>query len=382
MRILTLVGDPNQINTWSSTPYFFLKAGRALGFLDKGLPLRPEELRFHRMIWNAQRLLRSGRSGGFQYSEFFLQHLFRQVQVPSGGAEIISHFPLLPPRPWPRDWKVTYYIDATLRQNFVDYGYAARIGWKHCEQALRRERENYQDAARIVCMSKWAAASLVTDYGFPPSAIHVIRPGANLDEAQIAPCPGPDDSAAKLKPLRLGFVGKDWQRKGLPFLLRTADILHERGIVVQVIVAGPPKSNLPRHPLIEPVGFIDKQHEMSRFVALLQSFHFGCLFSSVEASAMSTLECLRLGVPVLASRVGGIPDTVSDGLGFLFDPAGSPEVVVELLEHFVHNPPLYRALRGQVAVRAKEFSWRQTVRNFVDLWEGSDAFRYTTDVRS
>ena len=58
---------------------------------------------------------------------------------------------------------------------------------------------------------------------------------------------------------------------------------------------------------------------------LVRSFHFGCLFSSAEAYGIANLECLRLGVPVLASRVGGIPDTVRDGLAYLFEPGCPPQ---------------------------------------------------------
>ena len=53
----------------------------------------------------------------------------------------------------------------------------------------------------------------------------VILPGANLHDRDLAPadhCRPPP-----LRPLRLGFVGKDWRRKGLPFLLRLAEALEE-----------------------------------------------------------------------------------------------------------------------------------------------------------
>ena len=53
---------------------------------------------------------------------------------------------------------------------------------------------------------------------------------------------------------------------------------------------------------------------------MIRSWHFGCLFSSAEAYGISNLECLRLGVPVLARRVGGIPDTVPEGLGLSLRP--------------------------------------------------------------
>ena len=67
-RLLTLVGDPNQINTWSNTSYFFLKAGKIEGFLHGGIPLQPEKLKIQRLLWNGWQQLTTGQHGGFQYS--------------------------------------------------------------------------------------------------------------------------------------------------------------------------------------------------------------------------------------------------------------------------------------------------------------------------
>jgi glycosyltransferase involved in cell wall biosynthesis len=369
-RVLTVVGDPNRIGTWSGIPYFFLKAGRELGFLSAGLPLRPEALRLRRVAWNTARVARGHRSGGFQYTEAFLRPLFAQARLGDDEeVEILSHFPLLPPRPWARGWRVSYYIDATLRQNFVDYGLAARINPGAREDALRREREHYHAAERVVCMSRWAARSVVADYGISSSKVHVVLPGANLDERDLAP-PSRPAEAPPFAPLRLGFIGKDWRRKGLPFLLQVADELARRKVGVQVVALGPPARDLPSHPLLEPAGFIDKRHDSRRFVQLVRSFHFGCLFSSAEAYGIGNLECLRLGVPVLASRVGGLPDTLRDGLGYLFAPDAPPHQVADLLQSFVGDRSAYPELRQRVVRSAGEFSWRRTVGDFIALWQG------------
>jgi glycosyltransferase involved in cell wall biosynthesis len=370
-RILTVVGDPNRIGAWSGIPYFFLKAGKEQGFLSAGLPLRPEDLRRRRLIWNLARVLRGSRPGGFQYTDTFLRRLFAQARIyDEDQVEIISHFPLLPPSPWPRGWRVSYYIDATLRQNFIDYGLAARISRKAREDALRRELEHYHAAERIVCMSSWAANSVVEHYGIPSSKVHVILPGANLHDCDLASFTSHAEPSP-LNPLRLGFVGKDWQRKGLPFLLRVAEELERRRVGVRVVALGPPTADLPSHALLERAGFVDKQHDSRRFVQLVRSFHFGCLFSSAEAYGIANLECLRLGVPVLASRVGGIPETARDGLAYLFKPDCPPDDVADLLQSFARDPSAYDDLRQRVIGCAGEFSWRRTVENFIALWQGA-----------
>jgi glycosyltransferase involved in cell wall biosynthesis len=370
-RFLAVVGDPNRIGTWSGIPYFFLQAGREQGFLAGGLPLSPEDLRGRRLMWNLGRVARGARPGGFQYTEAFLKPLFAQARLrPDQPVEIISHFPLLPPLPWPPGWRVSYYIDATLRQNFLDYGLADRVSAEVREDALRREREHYHAAERVVCMSRWAAASVVEHYGIPPAKVSVILPGANLHERDLANADGAGPPA--LDPLRLGFIGKDWRRKGLPFLLRVAEELERRRVGVRVVALGPSAAELPAHPLLESAGFVDKGRETGRFVQLVRSCHFGCLFSSAEAYGIANLECLRLGVPVLASRVGGVPDAVPSGLGYLFEPGCPPDEVADLLQAFVRDPQAYRELRSRVARAAPEFSWRRTVAEFIALWQGAE----------
>ena len=160
-----------------------------------------------------------------------------------------------------------------------------------------------------------------------------------------------------------------------------AQILTRRRVPVEVVAIGPDARSLPRASCLRPTGFIDKLSGQPGLIEQVRSWHFGCLFSSAEAYGISNLECLRLGVPVLARRVGGIPDTVPEGLGYLFEPDAPPDQVADLLAGFVAAPERYWQLRARVAARAEEFSWRRTVESFVALWQGSDAFSYHRVVR-
>ncbi len=370
-RYLTVVGDPNDINTWSNIPYFFMKAGQRRGFLDGGLPLKPELLRPKRWAWNLWTLLRTGDYGGFQYSPYFLDRLWEQVETDPVTDEFISHFPLLPPKPAERDYRVSYYIDATLTQNFDEYGVGENVSPPVQEQALAQERRNYHHADHVVGMSGWAAQSVVEDYDVPEEKVHVVPGGANLREDEL---PDTVESAAlsDLRPLRLGFIGKNWRRKGLPFLLDVADALEQRSLDVEVWAVGPEPSDLPDHSALRPQGFIDKASNLEQFVTVVRSMHFGCLFSSTEAFGISNVECLRLGVPVLAFDVGGIPDTVPEGCGVLFAPDSSPVTVAERIAAFVEDPSMYRELREHILSQAKRFTWDRTVKRFVEIWAEED----------
>lgn len=374
MRFLTCLGDATSIHTHGGLPYHLLRAGLEAGFLDGGWTLNPQKLWARRLIWNAGHFLMRGEYGGYQYTESCLRALTRQAHLQSSKHdEVMSIFPLLPPdRSCCSSFSL--YIDATLRQNFEDYGIDGSVGRTTMAEALVRETQAYREAARILCRSRAAARSVVDDYGIEPRKVHIIPGGANII-GDPGPSPfGPHN--LPLAPVRLGFIGKDWRRKNLPFVLKIADVLAARGIAVEVVAAGFLTSTGPTHPLLKSVGFLDKHHALQAFVDFLRSCHFNCLFSLAEAFGLSNRESLRLGVPVLARNIGGIPDTVPDGCGHLFSPDADAVDVADVIERYARNSDSYWQLRNAVARRADEFTWATAVAKMQKVWAGSPAYRF------
>jgi glycosyltransferase involved in cell wall biosynthesis len=369
MRALTCIGDATDVATWSGIPHFFLKSAQASGFLDVGWQLHPEKLARQRLLWNAAEVLRTGRYGGFQYTETFLNRLLRQVSEAQRQAEVVSHCQLFP-TPEQVEGPISYYIDATLSLLFRDYGLSRSVSPRMRRDALARERRCYQAAARIVCMSRWAAHSVVSDYAVAPTKVHVIPGGANLEDAALARVQVSAKSRP-LSPLRLGFVGKDYARKNLALCIDVAEALARQGVAAEVAAAGFSVDQGPSHPLLVKAGFIDKRAEMDRFVEFVSSAHFGCLFSHSEAFGISNREFIRLGVPVLTWDAGGLGDTVPEGLGHVFRAGAAAEEVAEVLAGYAREPERYAALRRRLAERSGEVTWERTVERFQAVWAGS-----------
>ncbi len=277
--------------------------------------------------------------------------------------EYISHFQLLPPRDEVRE-PITYYIDATMRQWFEDYGW--RVGRRVRSDALAREREAYLSSRYVVGMSDWCSADVVASYGVPPEQVRTILPGANVDEDSLPPA---EEWDGDLSPLRLGLVGIDWERKGGPVLLDAASILASMGHEVEVVVLGPDQSRIPAHPSVRALGYFHKGRELDRFVEIVRSFHFGCLLSRVEASGFSTLEYLRLGVPIITTAVGGIVDPKGAGLRFPVEADG--EQVAEALVEVLRAPERYAAMRKAAARDGVAFRWDRTADEMLSLLDGS-----------
>lgn len=365
MRILAAIGDVQDPATWSGTGYYFLQAGRRHGFLDDGWRLDPGRLKRRRLLWNMLELARTRRAGGFQYSRSFLRRLLKQAPALSSDDEIISHFPLFPPFDQ-CDARLSLYIDATLMQLFGDYGFARIVSPRVRMEALARECQQYAAAYRVVCMAQWTAESVVNDYGIPRQKVHVIPGGANIDENRLTQLqwnPGPS-----LDAVRIGFIGKDWRRKNLPFLLEIAESLERRGRAAQVWAAGFDETSAPRHRLLRPVGFIDKRLQLQQFIQFVQSMHFGALFSYADAAPRSNLEFVRLGVPVITHDVGGMADTVPPEAGVVFPSGTSANEVADRILEFVTKASAYDALRWAAWRCAPQVTWDSHVSRFLDVW--------------
>lgn len=376
-RLFVALGDATKVNTRGGSPYYIGRAGLESGFFQKVGALRTADGGHRRWLWNLGRLLRFGEKGGYQFSSAFAERLFSVSGIDSSVDEVVSQFPLFPPDSWLPRVKTSYYIDATLKQNLVDYGLAKRIGRRMQEQMMTRERHRYQDAERVVCMCRWAARSVVEDYGTSAHKVHVVAGGANLDEASVRSRPVPA-AFALTEPLRLGFLGKNFERKNLSFLIRIAELIERHGFRVEVLAAGFRLGDGPTHPLLHNQGFLDKGANTGAVMDFMQRAHFGCLFSHAEASPRSNLEFIRLGVPVLTWDVGGMADTVPNGLGRVFLPRCAPEDVADALMGYLRKPSAYLDLRRSVQARAQEVTWKHAIAQFQAIWSGSSTYSYAT----
>jgi glycosyltransferase involved in cell wall biosynthesis len=324
--------------------------------------LRPEELRTRRFLWNALRPLTLDRPRGWTYSRRYASTVWARREA-AELEEYISHFQLLPPRNEVRQ-PITYYIDATMRYWFEDYGW--RVGRRVRIDALAREREAYLSSRYVVGMSDWCAQDVISSYDVPPEQVRTILPGANLDEDSLPP--GEEWDGA-LSPLRLGLVGIDWERKGGPVLLDAASILERMGYEVEVVVLGPDPSRVPAHPSLRALGYVHKGREFQRFVEIVRSFHFGFLLSRVEAFGISNLEYLRLGIPIITTAVGGSVDPKGAGLRFPVEADG--EQIAEALVEVLREPERYATMRKAAARDGMTYRWARTADEMLGLLDGS-----------
>jgi len=386
---IAAVGDSEDVATWSGTPHYLLRAGRRREFLTDGLNLRIGALPRMRLSWQARQVLKGRRPRGFQYSPSFLRALGNRAVEECGRlgvGDVISHYQLLPGAECLRaaSIRTSFYIDSTLHDLFATHSMLPVLDRSTVQEALHREREEYHAAFRVVTMARWAGESLERLYGLPKSSIHNVLAGANLPEESIdgwlfskrRAVPADFNSS---RPLRIGFTGKNWERKGLPRLVGAAEILERMGMHVEIVAIGPLAARFRGHPRVRATGFLDKATEMDRFVEALLSCDIGCAPSYEEPMGIAPLEFLRLGVPVVCTAVGGLVDILeaAGSASLAISRDVTAEELAQHLEPLVRDPARLQAM-SQFAWRRKEhFSWDRTVAELKDIWKGdADAKGY------
>ncbi len=91
--------------------------------------------------------------------------------------------------------------------------------------------------------------------------------------------------------------------------------------------------------------------------------------SLYESFCLAALEAMACGVPVLATKVGGLPEVVVDGkTGFLF-PVGDLDSAVRLAVGLLSDPDLHRAMREAAARHARQFGHKAIVPVYEDLYQ-------------
>ena len=226
-----------------------------------------------------------------------------------------------------------------------------------------------EDAALIVMLEEWwlrrahrligltqAMTSTVAGlYRFNAETIPRVRVPVDTDFF------APDPAAATDRPLQVLYVGRLEFRKGVHVLLRALPRILQAVPHVHVLLAG---ENCGMQPLLDAYRRDPRYqahitwcgplpHEALR--PLYQQSHVCVVPSLFENSPTVCLEAMSCGCPVVASRTGGIPELVQDGVNGRLVPPGSSvalaKTVIELLQDPDQRDRLAKQARADMVAR-------------------------------
>jgi glycosyltransferase involved in cell wall biosynthesis len=368
-KTIAAVGDVSDVNCWSGIPFHFWQSARATGFATESWRVDLQQISWQRWFWNLGGIFRGG-TGGFQYSTWFLELAERQIPPALMTSEAITfnqHFPR-GTTVISAGGSLNHYLDAPFVALATGRGLDLRLPRRIVAEACDLERANYAASRRIVTMARWAAEVIIKECDTPATKVFTILPGANLELPEDWSFRVPDGRAGRERDFVMGFVGKDWRRKGLPLLLEVRDELARRGWRVMVRAAGNAPVELHHKQGVSFAGFIDKRTKAADFLNFLAGCDIGCLFSEREAFGISTLEFLRAGVPVVGFAHEGLADSLPPDAGFRFDIEANAMTIADKFEVYLNDEAKQHQFRKNAQQWSGVVTWARCVREFQELW--------------
>jgi glycosyltransferase involved in cell wall biosynthesis len=198
--------------------------------------------------------------------------------------------------------------------------------------------------------------SRLHELGVNPSKVEVLYHGIHLELFSTIPLDGGDES-----PVRIGIVGQIGPWKGHEDLFRAASILKSRGLSFEVLVYGKGDE-----------GYVENMKRLALDLEIEEQIHWkgherdqAKIYDSIDICTIPSrfkdpfplvaLESGASGIPVVATRQGGLPESINHGeTGFLVD-AESPKQLADRLGYLITHPEMRKSMgasaRGRIENR-------------------------------
>ncbi|MBK8802008.1 MAG: glycosyltransferase family 4 protein [Fibrobacteres bacterium] len=225
------------------------------------------------------------------------------------------------------------------------------------------------------------AQAVLCNSSFTRGKIHAVREvavelspyGTTLPESTAAPSPGRQAS----DPFEILFVGRHIERKGIEHLIDAMAHLQGDRFTLTIVGHGDltevlkARASATRDSRIRFTGKLSSE-ELSLAYARASVFVLPAVIDSkgdTEGLGVVLIEAAEMGLPLVGSDVGGIPDVVVDGQSGLLAPAAAPQALAERLLRLADQPELARQLvEGARARTRRFFSWDVVIPHLLGIY--------------
>ncbi|MGQ0529547.1 MAG: glycosyltransferase family 4 protein [Panacagrimonas sp.] len=224
-------------------------------------------------------------------------------------------------------------------------------------------RIKYPLHARVIAISQ-GIADVLAQQGVPAHKLRVVR--SSLDPAPWQQPASRDAFCAEFglpaQRVLIGVVAQLIERKGHGVLFEALrGLRHKNSVQLVIFGQGPLQGRLRAEAanLGVPVHFAGFRKDLPRWLGALDLLVHPAL---MEGLGVSLLQASAAGVPIIASRAGGMPEAVADGHSGVLVTPGDASALRAALERLIGDPDLRQRLGAQGRARVeREFSVEQMV---------------------
>lgn len=178
------------------------------------------------------------------------------------------------------------------------------------------------------------------------------------------------DPSFSVSPLRMSFVSKHIERKGIREFVDALDQLAEETTVDVTIAGQGPLSHLAEEladsrPGVEYVGFVSEERKLE----ILNESTVNVLPTYAEGVPIAILEAMAGGNAIVSTGVGGIPSVVDEENGVLVEP-GDADALADALLTLLEDPDRIQSMARESRRRVEAaHSWETVTADLVDLYD-------------
>jgi glycogen synthase len=235
------------------------------------------------------------------------------------------------------------------------------------------ERWGEHSADAVLAITPRLFRLLVSD-GVEADRVHLIPPGVN---PSLFEGPFEDPFSGVGRP-RVLFVGRLAPQKGVRALVAAAGLLEDESAQVLLVGDGPERPALQRE--AERLGVGGRLHFVGflahdRLPAVMSHADLLVLPSLYEELGTVLLEAMQAGLPIVASKTGGIPDVIEDGVNGMLVPPGDPKAIALAIDRLLANRDLARRLSEGTQEGGKDYDWEVLAGRVLGVYRGVTAGR-------
>ncbi len=277
-------------------------------------------------------------------------------ELRTGNYDIVHvHEPLAPLV----GWDTMVFRGAPVVGTF--HAYSTSAFPNHTASLLGARRRFNQLAARIA-VSEAAAWTGRRWFG---GEYTIIPNGVDIESAPLGP-KAPSDE------LRLLFVGRAEERKGLPVLLAAFQALVEHVPSRLTVVGADPEEISRRVSDPDVMNHIDVLGKVSDSILWRQLGEADLLCApslAGESFGMVLIEAMAAGTGVVASAIAGYSDVVTNGVDGILVPPADPQALAEELQLLAHEPERIRAMGEAGRRSAERYAWPRIADEVTGVYE-------------